>query len=278
MGRGRSRVGSGGGSGSVASSSAWSSEVDEMREQFSSLKDNQKAVFLYRENFLSQKDALAHMRAGDIDEQGELYFSILEENGNYNPTKRTLDNSNRSKELVDSGEFADHIAARKELLKREAGITGANADKTYAVMEKWFGGRWAEADTATLDKFVEKAPAYNGKIYRGLHFENAAELDAFVGGMGVGDRISMRGKNASWTNEESTARTFAHSVDDTYSSAIITCLHNTTSAPVQSYSGKGEQEVLSSSKAQWTVLRKDITVLPNGNKKVNIYVVEANNG
>jgi hypothetical protein len=176
--------------------------------------------------------------------------------------------------LVQSGKTNDHEEARKMLIKQDTGFSDAEVEATHKELKTWFGGRWEEADTETLDKYVASSPTYDGKIYRGLHFENAQELDDFAGNLKTGDRFKMK-RNASWTSEESTARGYAHNVDDTYSSAIITCLHNKSSSPVSDLSDKGEYEVLSSSKAQWTVLRKDVTTLPNGNKKVNIYVVEA---
>lgn len=279
MGRGRSAAGGGGNATIGGPSLAWSSEVDAMKSEFDAMKDNRKALFLTQNGFLSRDDALQHMRDGDIDKYGSEYFELLKENGDYTPKgKVSTDNGNMAQELVNSGEYSGIEDARKALIQRETGMNSTDAETTYAQMDTWFGSRWEQADTTTLDRFVAKAPVYDGTIYRGMHFETAQELDNFAGNLKTGDRITMNGKNSSWTNDESVAVRFAHRSDETYSSAMITCLKNKTSVPVNTFSSKNESEVLASSKAQWTVLRKEVTVLPNGNKKLNIFVVEADNG
>lgn len=259
---------------SSGSGGSWGGSVDQKQADFNALRDNKKALYLYKSGFMSKEDSLAHMKDGTIGQYGNEYFSILRENGSYEPTGATRDNSNRAEQLVREGKAKSWDEARMQLIKEDTGFSDAEAQQTFDEMRTWFGGSWSKADTEVLDNYVDHSPAFDGVMHRGMHFESDKELDDFMGNLHAGDRISM-GKNASWTDDEETARGYAHTNDDTYSSAVITCLQNKTSSPVADLSYQGENEVLSSSKTQWTVLRTDVHTLPNGNKKAQIFVVEA---
>lgn len=259
---------------SGGSGGSWSGKLESEQSNFNAMRDNKKALYLYKNGYMSKEDSLAHMKDGTIGQYGDEYFSIMRENGSYEPTGAVRDNSNRAEQYVRDGKAKNYDEARLQLIKEDTGFSDAEAEQTFDEMKTWFGGSWSNANTEVLDKYVDNSPAFDGTIHRGLHFENDSEFDAFMNNMQAGDRISM-GKNASWTDDEETARGFAHSGDDSYSSAVITCLHNKTSSPVADLSFQGENEVLSSSKAQWTVLRTDVHTLSNGQKKAQIYVVEA---
>ena len=260
---------------SNGTSGGWDNKVGQMRSEFDALSDDKKAVYLWKNGYLSKEESLQHMKDGGISKYGDQYFQILRENGDFTPEGETRDNSNRAREMAESGEYG-WTEARTELIKRDTGFSDAEVARTQQELNTWFSNRWDRADTETLDRYVEASPTYDGVIHRGLHFdEDGADAVQQFANLQAGDRINMRDKNSSWTSSEETARGYAHTGDSNVSSVVITSLKNRTSSPVADLSTQGEYEVLASSKAQWTVLRTDVTNLPNGNKKVQVYVVEA---
>ena len=261
---------------SGAGGGVWDSRLAEMRGEFDSLPDNKKAVYLWKNGFLSKDDSLQYMKDGSISKYGDDYFQILRENGDYTPAGPTRDNSNRAEELYRSGEFNNYTDARADLIKRDTGFSDEDVAQTQKELNTWFSGSWDRADTATLDRYVEASPTYDGVIHRGMSFDNVEDVEAFAN-LKAGDRIGMRDKNSSWTTSEEMARHYAHTVSNDANSVVVTSLKNRTSSPVADLSTQGEYEVLASSKSQWTVLRTDVTELSNGNKKVQVYVVEVGN-
>lgn len=251
---------------------AWAQGI---KNELDALPDNKKAMMLDRAGFLSREEAVKAWKNGTINDKVDEYIAVLSENGDYTPTGPTRDdNRNRAEEIWQKqGGSYDEI--RKNLIKEDTGFADEEVEKTYQELNTWFSNQWDKADTKTLDKYVEASPTYDGKIYRGMHFETAEELNAFAGGLTTGDRITMRGKNSSWTTSEETARGYAHHGDDTYSSVVICCLKNKTASPVNELSMQGEAEVLASSKSQWTILRTESVTRSNGQKKMWVYVVEA---
>lgn len=252
------------------SGGAWAQSI---KGQFDALPDNKKALRLAREEFLSKEDALKSWKDGTLNDKVDSYIRLLEENGDFSPNGRTRDNSVRIDEIVKEN-GGDYIQARKTLIKEDTGFTDEEVEKTYQELDTWFSNRWDKADTETLDKYVESSPVYDGIMHRGMHFETPEQMQEFAGSMNVGDRIYMGGKNSSWTSNEETARGYAHNNDDTYSSILFTCVKNKTSSPVDDLSVKQEQEVLASSKAQWTILRTESATMPSGQKKMRVYVME----
>lgn len=179
---------------------SWGSSVDQKQADFNALKDNKKALYLYKSGYMSKEDSLAHMKDGTIGQYGDEYFSILRENGSYEPTGATRDNSNRAEQLVREGKAENWDDARMQLIKEDTGFSDAEAQETFDQMRTWLGGSWSKADTEVLDNYIDHSPAFDGVMHRGMHFDSDKELDAFMGNLQAGDRISM-GKNASWTDD-----------------------------------------------------------------------------
>lgn len=255
---------------------SWDNKVSQMRSEYDALPNNKKAVYLWKSNFLSKEDSLKAMKSGEVDKYADEYFQVLKENGDYNPTGAVRDNSNRSEEMVRSGEYSNYTDARIALIMQDTGMGADEASQTYDELQTWFSNRWTYADTEVIDNYLAKTPAYDGVLYRGMHFDNADELDAFSGSLRAGDRLKMGDKNSSWTDSEETARLYAHNVDESYSSVMLVNTKNKTASPVADLSTQGEGEILAPSTAEWTVLRTETFDLPNGNKKQWVYLVEAN--
>lgn len=257
--------------------SKWGGAVGAMEAEFNALPDNKKALYLFKNEFLSKEDSLKYWKEGNIDQYGKEYFQILRENGDYNPVGETRDNTNRASDLARSGKYSTYGEARKAVLKQDTGFSDEEVERTYNELNTWVSNSWSKADTAILDKYVDNSPTYNGKMFRGMHFDTPEEAEKFVN-LKAGDRITGNGKNSSWTSDEEMGRVYSHNGNDSFTSVNLVCLKNKTSSPIEDFNLQGESEILSSSKAEWTVLRNDVVTLPNGNKKIFTYVVEAENG
>lgn len=256
-------------------SSAWSKKVSEDREKVSSLKPSKQALYLWDNGFLEKDDAVKAMKDGSVTEKVKDYFDIMEENGDPTPTKPV------SKQLLGFGsnvseEYAgDWSNARLGYIEKYTGQSKEQAEKTKSELDTWFGGGWSKADTATLDKYIDEDHAYDGELYRGLHFENDGDFDSFIAQCEPGAVITNKnGMNSSWSSSEGMARNFAHSANKAVDSVVLHCVKNRTTSPVSHLSSKGEDECMSHSKAQWTVLRTDISETGQGGRKADVYVVE----
>lgn len=256
-------------------STAWSKKVSEDREKVSSLKPSKQALYLWDNGFLKKDDAVKAMKDGSVTEKVKDYFDIMDENGDPTPTKPV------SKQLLGFGsnvseEYAgDWSNARLGYIEKYTGQSKEQAEKTKSELDTWFGGGWSKADTATLDKYIDEDHAYDGELYRGLHFENDGDFDSFIAQCEPGAVITNKnGMNSSWSSSEGMARNYAHSANKAVDSVVLHCVKNRTTSPVSHLSSKGEDECLSHSKAQWTVLRTDISETGQGGRKADVYVVE----
>ena len=242
--------------------------AEKERESMMVMKDNLLAHKLYKEGFLDKDTALELMRNGEIKKEVKRYCDILLFNGDPTPTKKTVDKQRHLE--VDSEYGGDWDKARICEIQKDTGMSFEESERTYNELQLWMGSHWDKADRDTLDNYIEKSPAYDGEIHRGLHF-NHAEYDEFMKTIKSGV-VCMRG-NSSWTSDYGVARKFANTVDDNIYSVVITCMKNRTSTPIEhlkSVNG-GEDEVLAHSKASWTVLSVDeyekyarITVIERG--------------
>lgn len=256
-------------------SSAWSKKVSEDLEKVSALKPSKQALYLWDNGFLEKDDAVKAMKDGSVTEKLKDYFDVMEENGNPAPAKET------SGQVKDFGSIAenefgnDWDAARFDYIKKYTGQSDEEAKKTQDEFDTWFSGSWSKADTATLDRYIDEDHAYDGELYRGLHFNENDEFDAFIDQCKPGSVITNRnGMNSSWSSDEFMAKHYAHSSDDEFASVVIHCVKNRTTSPVSHLSYQGEDECLSHSKAQWTVLHTNVGVSRKGYKKADVYVVE----
>lgn len=254
---------------------AWGEKISEEREKMSAAKPAKQAMMLNDAHFLSYDDAVKAMKDGTAGEKLNDYFDIMDENGDPTPTKPV------SKQLLGFGsnvseEYAgDWSNARLGYIEKYTGQSKEQAEKTKSELDTWFGGGWSKADTATLDKYIDEDHAYDGELYRGLHFENDGDFDSFIAQCEPGAVITNKnGMNSSWSSSEGMARNFAHSANKAVDSVVLHCVKNRTTSPVSYLSSKGEDECLSHSKAQWTVLRTDISETGQGGRKADVYVVE----
>lgn len=257
------------------SHTAWSKKVSEDLEKVSALKPSKQALYLWDNGFLEKDDAVKAMKDGSVTEKLKDYFGVMEENGNPAPAKET------SGQVKDFGSIAenefgnDWDAARFDYIKKYTGQSDEEAKKTQDEFDTWFSGSWSKADTATLDRYIDEDHAYDGELYRGLHFNENDEFDAFIDQCKPGSVITNRnGMNSSWSSDEFMAKHYAHSSDDEFASVVIHCVKNRTTSPVSHLSYQGEDECLSHSKAQWTVLHTNVSVSRKGYKKADVYVVE----
>ncbi len=258
--------GSGPRGGGAQGSSAWSKTVRTQHEGLKAKSDNDKAYFLDKAGFMGTKDAVRARDDGTIDERLDEYFKILEKNGDTGiPKGRTATKENKG---MNSDE------ERLESIVRETGASEAEAKKMYDAIKEFTGGYFRTADGKRwINKYLERAPVYEGEIHRGIKFNSEEEMLAFAKKPG-GTIEMIKGPDvpSSWSSEREVARRFAGSRH----SAIITCLKNRTGAPIEKYTlHGGEDEILLPGKARWTVLRSQIVEHPNGeSKRLHLTVIE----
>lgn len=260
---------SGGGSGN----GEWAAKMDKEQADVLAMKPNKQAHYVYKQGGATQETAVAAMKNGQAGDLVKNYFDIMKQNGDPTPTKPTSKQLNdKIRDDVESGKYKDYGEAKTGYIKQMSGQSDEEAAATKKEFDQWFGGSWSKADTATLDKYIEQDHAYDGKIYRGMKF-NADDFYSFMNNISPGAEIGMK-RNASWSSNEDVARSFSNHISSDVNSVVLTCVKNKTSAPVAHLSSVGEEEVLSHSKAKWTVLHSEIVENPNGSKNAYITVVE----
>ena len=259
---------------SAGSGSAYEKELEEEQARVLAMKPNEQAEYVWDHDGETEDNCVAAMKNGETEALVKNYFAIMKANGDPTPTNPTSDQvkSQLKDEVEYRRKYKGYEEARTDYIQKMTGMDEAEASATLKEFNKWFSGSWGDADTATLDKYIEKDHVYDGKMYRGMKF-NPETFDAFMENISPGATISMR-RNSSWSSDEAVARSFAaHSYDATFS-VMLTCVKNRTSAPVDHLSGVGESEVIAHSKAQWTVLHSEVVTWPSGAKKAYLTVVE----
>lgn len=253
--------------------SAWSASIRAEMDNVLAMDPDEQALYVYEHDGDTMDNCVAAMNNGQTEALVKNYFAVMEANGDTTPTNPTSGQLTRQLQSdVESGKYSGYTEARTEYIKSMSGMSEAEASATLKEMETWFGGSWSDADTGTLDKYVEKDHVYEGTMYRGMKFGNE-DFDSFMKNISPGAEIGMK-RNSSWSSDEDVARRFGAHVYDDINTVMITCVKNKTSAPVAHLSGAGESEVLSHSKAKWTVLHSETVTWPSGAKKAYITVVE----
>ena len=230
---------------------AWSSKLSAEKDKILSQKQSDQALFAYNSGIADYDEAVQAMRDKTASGLVEKYYGIMEQNGDPTPDKPL--SKQMDHELYQSirdGKYPDYTSARIGMIREKTGQSEAQAQETYRQMDTWFGGSWSHANTDTLDRYIDQDDAYDGPIYRGMHFTQE-EYSAFMQGKKPGERINMRGMNSSWTDNEEVAYTFYRNGERRVK---LTCVKNRTAAPVSHLSSKGENEILAHSKAEWTIL------------------------
>lgn len=249
--------------------------ITELRDRFANAKPVDQADMLVDGGYYRD-----HVQAGEAYSEGKFneaiedYLSKMERNGNPAPTKNTVDTNNSSYNLKDKYND-DWEQMRRGVIKEYTNASDEQVEKYKKELDKLvsFGG-WSKADPKVLDDYVEHAPTYQGQISRGMHFEPGdGSYDNFMNQVRESGTVTM-GKPSSWTTDPETSRLYSHMGDDTYDSVEIVCNQNRTSTPINYINMQGEDEVLSSSKASWTVLNEETVTRPNGSRKTILYVAE----
>ena len=261
----------------------WKSKNDSAREEHKALKSSKKAIELTELYDAEDGDAMYdrileafQAKDGSLDRMVDDYYDIMEKNGDPTPTKPTSGQL-KTYSLTNEEYGGDWGAMRLGELKKATGLDGKEAEESLKNLNTWVGNNWDKADKGMLDDYVEKAPAFDGPIFRGLHFDDRIEnpeeaYKSFMSQISVGGEMKMLGP-ASWTNDEEMGRHYAHIGEGGIHSVVIKCIKNRTSTPIGYINRMGEAEVLSSSKARWTVLTVDEYERDGGHKAV-ITVVE----
>lgn len=265
-------AGMGGKFNKVPTSGGWVKQCAEEKARVLALKPNRQALYVLDNDGQTDEVCLEAMNSGKTEELVEDYFNKLEANGDPTPTKETA-GQYYARPDIESGKYKNYVDARKGHISKITGQTEAEAELTLRELDNWTGGSGYRADQKVLDRFVEKAPAYNGKIHRGMSFREEADYEAFMKDVGDGKVIKMKGC-ASWSDNQTVARRFGHAGDDYLNSVMITCVKNRTSAPIDFANQEMEGEVLSHSKASWTVLHHEVYTTRAGAKKAYLTVIE----
>lgn len=211
---------------------------------------------------------------GTLDADVEQYLSIMEKNGDPTPTKPIVEVNDYDRDALNEKYNGEWEAMRKGMIKEYTGASDEKVDQYYNELDKFFSGSGSSANVEILDDYVEHAPAYKGEMRRGMHFRTGdGEYDKFMAKVHEGSVVTLD-KPSSWASDWQVARRFSHLRDPYYDSIEIVCNQNRTSTPVSFANFHGEDEILSSSKASWTLLKEDTAVLDNGSRKTILYVVE----
>ena len=258
----------------AASGSAYEKELDEEQARVLAMKPNEQALYVFEHDGETEDNCVAAMKNGETEALVKNYFAIMKANGDPTPTKPTSDQvkSQLKDEVEYRRKYKGYEEARTDYIQKMTGMDADEASATMKEFDKWFGGSWGSADTATLDNYISKDHVYDGKMYRGMKFTPEG-FDAFMENVSPGATIGMK-RNSSWSSDEAVARSFAgHSYDATFS-VMLTCVKNRTSAPVDHLSTAAESEVIAHSNARWTVLHSEVVTWPSGAKKAYLTVVE----
>ena len=247
--------------------SKWMQEQERRRGIASKWSNEQKAEHLFRLGFLSEDDAVKAMEDGTVQENIDKYFDIMEENGDPTPTKPLRKQVELYGEIKEGKHGGDWDQARIDYIKDWAGMNDEEAQTAFKELKQWVSfGAWDKADTSVVDDYIDRDGAYDGDIYRGMHFSED-EYAAFMEQIAVGNRIGMNGRNSSWSNDKESAWHFSKNGDR---HVIIHCKKNKTAAPIDHIAGNGEEEVVAHSKTLWTVIG-----IREGDGRTEIDVIEA---
>ena len=263
------------------SRTAWKEKNETARAAHKALESSDKAVKLVRLYGAEHGDPLYDrildaFKEGNIDEEIDRWYDIMEANGDTTPTKATVDSQKDLYDVVQSEYDGDWEEARIGTIMKDTGMSREEAEKAHEELQTWMSSAWNMADTKTLDSYIEKAPAYDGTIYRGLLFtgEGYDDYGQFMESIKSGI-VRMNG-NSSWSSDLETARRFAHPDWDDTDSVVIKCVGNKTATPIDHLSSAngGEEEVLAHSRTAWTVLNVIETEKADGGRHAEITVIE----
>jgi len=259
----------------AAGESAPKSYIENLRDTLENAEPIDKAEALVNGGYYADsQEAGEAYRNGTLDADVEKYLSLMEKNGDPTPTKAQIETNDYDAAKLKDVYNGDWDAMRKGTIKEYTGADDEKVDQYYKELSQFFTGSGNQANAEVLDDYVEHAPTYKGEIRRGMHFGMGdGEYDKFMEKV-HGSGLVTLDKPSSWASDWQVARRFSHLRDPECDSVEIVCTQNRTSTPVSFANMHGEDEVLSSSKAAWTVLKEDSAVLDSGAKKTILYVAE----
>lgn len=251
-----------------------------LKEKVLGESEDEKIQFLRSADILEGENLERAKYSGEIDNIIIDYFDGKALSGGYKPQKDVMGQPDcpmelRGKELVKYRE--DYL--RSVLPNESEEEVKKINDSLYAYTTS--GKKTTKEDVETIDRFIDKAPAYDGTIYRGLSFRYGYEYYDFVDSCKIGAIIEninpKSGENAlsSWSSKGEVASRFANVYSPEINSVTLVCKRNKTSVPIQNMSdyGYGEAEVLAKSTARWVVVGKRESEFM-GKKDCTIYVEE----
>lgn len=264
---------------SSAKKAEYKARLKSEKESLLSQDEEEQATTLWDSGYLTEDEAVDAMDNGTLPEKIEEYYSLLEENGDTTSEKPTTEENDSMgpHNDIQSGKYKDYSEARIGYIKETTGLPEDECLEIRNAMRAWTSSSHDPgAKTEQLDKFIENDSTYDGTIYRGLHFGTDEDYEKFMENVQRGSTISANesGMNASWSSLEDDAVNFSHRSNQYANSVVIKCVKNRTSSPIAYLNSVGEEEVISHSKAQWTVLNVQVTEKGGGGKNADITVIE----
>lgn len=255
---------------------AWKDTVSQMRADTLAKEENEQAIDMIDCGYLDYDTALEMFKGGTISTAVNKYYDILESNGDLTPTKTTTDKQKSINTIAQEEYGGNYTAARKGEIKKETGASDEEAERYFEAVQKYTASNKLTNDKSALEEYISKAPAYSGEISRGMRFmpgNDNGDYDKFMEQVRSGV-VRMEGVS-SWTSNNEVARRFAHIADEDWSSIVVTCVANKTSVPIEHITSVGgEDEVLASGFASWSVLNVTETETSHGAKKAYVTVIE----
>ena len=167
--------------------------------------------------------------------------------------------------MQESGKF-NHIDVQddrhkeeREYIKENTGVSEEEAQEMYGAIAHYTTTSYDDIrdlsnnsdsvvkERENLEKYIEKAPKYEGEIYRGLSFRD----DDFVNQLEVGKVMDMRGIS-SWSADKNVARAFSEAYMK--KNQVVITMKNKTGVDISKISAiKEEKEVLQSSKTFYSI-------------------------
>ena len=223
-----------------------------VRSEVSRLKfasQSEKEQFL-RDHYAEESDIREYASHGATDSLLEFIATCAER------SSIPKDRESRKEQL----DLVEEPGDRTAKIADDTGMSYDESERVMKAFDSWFedSDYVSKSDAKKIEKYVERAPVYDGKIFRGLNFSDREKFDAFISEAGNGKTFGMSKGLSSWSSEEKVAKDFAGSGGDF--GVIIECLQNRTGTPIAHLSQyfNEEQEVIASGHAKWIVLGKEM--------------------
>lgn len=243
-------------------------DKDVVRSEVSRLKSasqSEKEQFL-RDHYADESDIMEYASHGETDSLLEFIATCAERSA------IPKDRESRKEQMDYVQDEEDRISQ----ISDDAHMSQGDASVVMKAFESWFEDSEyiSQSDAERIERYVEKAPAYDGKIFRGLNFSDRDGFEDFISGAENGRTFGMTKGLSSWSSEESVAKDFAESGGNF--GVVIECLQNRTGTPIAHLSQyfNDEQEVIASGKAKWIVLGKEMEYDDGDGASMRVYVTE----